>query len=66
MGRPVDVIESPLTGLPIPAGAEIVLEGWLYPDKLHKEGPYRGVDRLLFGRPADGPGSGGGNPVAPA
>ena len=40
MGCPVEVIESPLTGLPLPAGAEIVLEGWLYPDKLHKEGPY--------------------------
>jgi UbiD family decarboxylase len=39
-GCPVDVISSPLTGLPIPAGAEIVLEGWLYPDKQQKEGPY--------------------------
>ncbi|MBI4634264.1 MAG: UbiD family decarboxylase [Deltaproteobacteria bacterium] len=40
MGRPVDVVRGPATGLPIPAGAEIVLEGWLYPDKQHKEGPY--------------------------
>ncbi|OGP62130.1 MAG: ubiquinone biosynthesis protein UbiD [Deltaproteobacteria bacterium RBG_13_53_10] len=38
--RPVDVILSDVTGLPIPAGGEIVLEGWLYPDKQHKEGPY--------------------------
>ncbi len=40
MGRPLDVVRAPATGLPIPAGAEIVVEGWLYPDKLHKEGPY--------------------------
>jgi UbiD family decarboxylase len=40
MGKPLDVVRAPATGLPIPAGAEIVLEGWLYPDKQHKEGPY--------------------------
>ena len=40
MGRPVDVVRSPATGLPIPAGAEIVVEGWLYPDRQHKEGPF--------------------------
>ncbi len=40
MGRSVDVVRAPATRLPIPAGAEIALEGWLYPDKQHKEGPY--------------------------
>lgn len=40
MGRPVDVIAGPLTGLPIPAGSEAVLEGWIYPDKQAKEGPF--------------------------
>jgi UbiD family decarboxylase len=39
-GRPVEVIRGELTGLPIPAGAEIALEGYMYPDDLHKEGPY--------------------------
>lgn len=40
MGRPVEVVRAPATGLPIPAGAEIVLEGWLTPDQQTKEGPY--------------------------
>lgn len=40
MGEPVDVIAGPRTGLPIPAGAEAVLEGWIYPDKQAKEGPF--------------------------
>jgi len=40
MGRPIDIVSAPATGLPIPAGAEIVVEGWLYPDKQHKEGPF--------------------------
>lgn len=40
MGRPVDCVKGPVTGLPIPAGSEAVLEGWIYPDKMSKEGPY--------------------------
>ena len=28
------------TGLPVPAAAEAVLEGWIYPDKKTKEGPF--------------------------
>jgi 4-hydroxy-3-polyprenylbenzoate decarboxylase len=34
------VIEAPETGLPIPANAEIVLEGYCYPDDNMTEGPF--------------------------
>jgi UbiD family decarboxylase len=40
IGMPVDVVAAPKTGLPIPAGAEAVLEGWIYPDKQASEGPF--------------------------
>jgi 4-hydroxy-3-polyprenylbenzoate decarboxylase len=39
-GRPMDVIESELYGLPIPAGAEIVLEGEMVPGETALEGPF--------------------------
>src|SRR5579871_3214784 len=39
-GEPVDVICGPRTGLPIPADAEIAIEGWLEPGETHTEGPY--------------------------
>ncbi|HKX18548.1 MAG TPA: UbiD family decarboxylase, partial [bacterium] len=39
-GRPVEVIEGPLTGLPIPADAEIVVEGFVEPDRRLPEGPF--------------------------
>ena len=39
-GEPIDVIEGPHSGLPIPATAEIVIEGLSYPDDLRAEGPY--------------------------
>jgi 4-hydroxy-3-polyprenylbenzoate decarboxylase len=38
--QPIDVVNGPVTGLPIPASAEIALEGWVYPDRLLPEGPY--------------------------
>src|SRR5581483_9157447 len=38
-GRPLEVVNGPITGLPIPAGAEIVLEGEILPD-LRLEGPF--------------------------
>lgn len=38
--EPVEVIRGPLTGLPIPAGAEIAIEGFSYPDRLKQEGPF--------------------------
>ena len=40
LGRPVDVVRGEVTGLPIPATAEIAVEGWLYPDRRADEGPF--------------------------
>ncbi len=39
-GEPFEVVKGPLTGLPIPASAEIVLEGFLRHDKTAPEGPF--------------------------
>ena len=39
-GRPVEVIRGKVTGLPIPAAAEIALEGYLDPDLRVPEGPF--------------------------
>jgi len=39
-GSPIEVIESELTGLPIPAFSEIVIEGEIDPNDLHSEGPF--------------------------
>ena len=39
-GRPSKVIKSDVTGLPIPAGSEIVLEGYLHPGDLRDEGQF--------------------------
>ena len=39
-GRRSRVLTSTLTGLPIPHGAEIVLEGFIYPDEMALEGPF--------------------------
>jgi 4-hydroxy-3-polyprenylbenzoate decarboxylase len=40
MGAPVDVVRGPATGLPIPAHAEIALEGFVHPQNLKPEGPF--------------------------
>jgi len=40
MGEPAKVIRGELTGLPMPAGAEIVLEGFCRPGNLKREGPF--------------------------
>ena len=40
MRQPVSVVNGPLTGLPFPAAAEIVLEGWAYPGDERIEGPF--------------------------
>jgi UbiD family decarboxylase len=40
LGAPVAVVRGELTGLPIPAAAEIVLEGWAHPGALRTEGPF--------------------------
>jgi UbiD family decarboxylase len=39
-GCPIEVIEGEITGLPIPAHAEIALEGFITTDEFAKEGPY--------------------------
>jgi 4-hydroxy-3-polyprenylbenzoate decarboxylase len=40
-GEAVEVVRGPVTGLPIPATAEIAIEGWIDPAApLHDEGPY--------------------------
>jgi 4-hydroxy-3-polyprenylbenzoate decarboxylase len=39
-GTPVDVVKGRITGLPIPAQAEIVLEGFVYPGNVKPEGPF--------------------------
>lgn len=39
-GRAIDVVHGKHTGLPIPATAEIAIEGWIDPEERHQEGPY--------------------------
>ena len=39
-GRPVKMVKGQITGLPFPAHAEIVLEGYIPPDKRATEGPF--------------------------
>lgn len=40
LGEAVSVVHGDLTDLPFPSGAELVLEGWVYPDDLLPEGPF--------------------------
>jgi UbiD family decarboxylase len=39
-GEPIEVMRGPKTGLPIPARAEIVIEGLCHPGELAPEGPF--------------------------
>jgi len=39
-GEPIEVMRGPHTGLPVPARAEIVIEGMCYPGELEPEGPF--------------------------
>jgi 4-hydroxy-3-polyprenylbenzoate decarboxylase len=39
-GEPVEVVRGEVTGLPIPARAEIALEGFVHPTARRPEGPY--------------------------
>ncbi|HZA56314.1 MAG TPA: UbiD family decarboxylase [Candidatus Udaeobacter sp.] len=39
-GSPIEVIQGEITGLPIPAHAEIALEGFITTNEFSKEGPY--------------------------
>jgi len=40
VGERIPVVIGPDTGLPIPAGSEIAIEGWLRPDHKRDEGPF--------------------------
>jgi UbiD family decarboxylase len=40
VGERLDVVAGSVTGLPMPASAEIVLEGWLRPERMAVEGPF--------------------------
>ena len=39
LGEPVEVINMPKTGLPVPANSEIAFEGFIHPDDKIQEGP---------------------------
>jgi 4-hydroxy-3-polyprenylbenzoate decarboxylase len=39
-GTPVEVVKAPITGLPVPANAEIVIEGFVQPGNVKPEGPF--------------------------
>ncbi|MBI2918969.1 MAG: UbiD family decarboxylase [Chloroflexi bacterium] len=39
-GEPVEVVNEPVTGLPVPADAEIVIAGWVHPGVEKLEGPF--------------------------
>ncbi len=39
-GQPVEVVEGAVTGLPIPAAAELVIEGFIHPGEERDEGPF--------------------------
>ncbi len=40
IGQKLQVIKGEVTGLPMPAAAEIVVEGWIRPDRVVREGPF--------------------------
>ena len=39
-GKPLELVRGPVTGLPFPANAEIVLEGFVDPEAVVSEGPF--------------------------
>lgn len=39
-GKPVELVNTPITGLPVPANAEIVIEGYVQPGNVAPEGPF--------------------------
>ena len=39
-GEPVQLINAPHTGLPVPATSEIIIEGEIPPNEVHPEGPF--------------------------
>jgi 4-hydroxy-3-polyprenylbenzoate decarboxylase len=49
-GAPIEVFQSEITGLLLPANAELIVEGFCYPDKAASEGPF-GEFTGYYGRP---------------
>ena len=39
-GKPIECVKGKITGLPFPANAEIVIEGWIDPKEFRLEGPF--------------------------
>ncbi len=50
-GEPIELFESDVTGLPLPARAEIIIEGFAYPNQTFQEGPF-GEFTGYYGRPS--------------
>ena len=50
-GAPIELFVSDVTGLPLPARAEIILEGFVYPNETFAEGPF-GEFTGYYGRPS--------------
>ena len=55
LGEPVSVVKGQLTGLPIPAASEIVLEGWANPGDVRIEGPFGEFHGYYPGKAATAP-----------
>ncbi|MDA2935355.1 UbiD family decarboxylase, partial [Acidobacteria bacterium AH-259-D05] len=51
-GTPIELVEGKATSLMLPARAEIVMEGVVYPNRTRKEGPF-GEFTGYYGRPED-------------
>jgi 4-hydroxy-3-polyprenylbenzoate decarboxylase len=49
-GHGIEVFDSDVTGLTLPANAELIVEGFSYPDETFKEGPF-GEFTGYYGRP---------------
>ena len=54
-GEPFEVIQSEVHGLPMPAHAEIVLEGTMYPDDVKMEGPFGEFTGYYASAPSEQP-----------
>lgn len=53
--QPVEVVGTQLTGLPVPSGAEIVIEGWAHPGDERIEGPFGEFHGYYPGKAATAP-----------
>jgi 4-hydroxy-3-polyprenylbenzoate decarboxylase len=52
LGQPIEIVKGEVTDLPIPAQAEIVVEGIAYPGNNREEGPF-GEFTGYYGRPGE-------------